>query len=242
MGRVAVVGGALSAIREAAGRSPSTVKDGGAGETLASRLRRETRAAHAAAERSGIMRSILRGRASRAAYCGLLRALHEIYDALEPALVRHDGSPAVAGVRFPDLRRGAALAADLGALHGAGWRRELAPCPAASAYAARLRRLADECPERLVAHAYVRYMGDLSGGQILRGLVAPTLGAPAGAGLSFYDFGGPDAVAALKARFRGELSALPAGGAAADAIVDEARLAFALHVRLFEELDGAAGA
>lgn len=212
------------------------------GEPLAARLRRETRAAHAVAERSGIMRSILRGRVEPRAYCALLRALHEIYDALESGLVRHAGSPLVAPASIPALYRTAALAADLEQLHGPRWRREVPLCAAAAAYGARLRRLADERPEWLVAHAYVRYLGDLSGGQILRGIVALALETNGGAGLSFYDFGDAETVAALKARFRDALNDLPVDTAISDEIVEEAKLAFALHTRLFEELDGGPGA
>jgi heme oxygenase (biliverdin-producing, ferredoxin) len=211
-------------------------------EPLAARLRAETKAGHVEAERSGIMRSILRGRVERRAYCELLRGLHEVYAALEAGLVRHAAHPVVGPVHVAELRRESALAADLHALHGPGWRHELPVRATAAAYAARLRRLADEQPALLVAHAYVRYLGDLSGGQLLRSLVTQALAlasaAPAGnAGVSFYDFGGPNDVAALKARFRAALNSLPVDDEAADRITDEAKLAFGLHARLFEELE-----
>lgn len=42
---------------------------------------------------------------------------------------------------------------------------------------------------RLLAHAYVRYMGDLSGGQIIRNKIVKAYDLPdSGAGASFYDF------------------------------------------------------
>jgi len=61
-----------------------------------------------------------------------------------------------------------------------------------AAYICRLRKIADSAdPSPLLAHAYVRYMGDLSGGQIIRRRLAKAYGlelSNAGSGLDFYDF------------------------------------------------------
>ena len=192
--------------------------------TLADRLRRDTRALHQQAERSGAMAALLRGTLERARYTLLLRNLHAIYTALEAAF---DVQPAA-------LRRADALAQDLDALHGAQWRTQLPLAAATQAYAQRL-----QCtpPPPLLAHAYVRYLGDLHGGQVLQRRVAATLGVVA---TRFYDFGDSARVQALITQLRSALAALPATGAAADAIVAEACWSFAQHIRLFEELQPAA--
>lgn len=57
-----------------------------------------------------------------------------------------------------------------------------------AAYTARLRTLADTEPAALLAHAYVRYLGDLSGGQFIKRRIAKAYGLEDRAGLSFYDF------------------------------------------------------
>lgn len=208
--------------------------------SLAAELRAGTRDLHRIAEQSGIMRQILvERRLTRPAYARLLRSLHAIYAALEGELARHATHPAVAPVHFPELARAPALAADLTAHHGAAWATELAPAPAAAAYATRLRALGATAPALLVAHAYVRYLGDLSGGQLLAPLVAGLLRVPPNEGFAFYAFAGLPDAAAFRARYRAALDQLPAGttppGGAA-LIVEEARQAFALHARLFEEL------
>jgi heme oxygenase len=201
---------------------------------LPARLREATRALHAQAERSGLMATLLRGRIGRAAYCALLRNLHAIYTALEEA---ND-----AELVDPVLHRADALALDLEHLHGAGWREQLPLSPATQAYVQRLQVLARGGSRALAAHAYVRYLGDLHGGQVLRGLVRRGLGLgdQGQPGTRFYDFGDAARVQDLRAEFRRRLAALPLAADEQQAVVDEACWAFAQHARIFEELQPAA--
>jgi heme oxygenase (biliverdin-producing, ferredoxin) len=205
---------------------------------LAERLRLETRALHAEAERSGVMADLLRGRLGRATYCALLRNLHAIYAALEAALGAHRADALIGAVQSPSLCREAALAADLVALHGPDWRDEIAVAPATAAYVARLQALAAAGAPALVAHAYVRYLGDLHGGQLLKRRVAGQLGLQ-DEGTRFYEFGDAGQVQALIARFRAALGTMQPGTAVVDFIVAEARWAFEQHKRLFEQLQPA---
>jgi heme oxygenase (biliverdin-producing, ferredoxin) len=203
---------------------------------LPERLRLGTRELHAATERSGAMALLLAGRLPLPAYCGLLRNLHALYTALEAALEQRRDDPAVAPLKSGPLRRAAALAADLQALHGAGWAAVLPLQPAADAYVARLRALADAASPALVAHAYVRYLGDLHGGQVLKRLVMRHYALTADAGTSFYDFGPEPDVRALRQGLRNALGRLPLTAAEQESVVAEARWAFFQHQRLFEEL------
>lgn len=201
---------------------------------LSLRLRHATRELHRAAERAGLMAGLLRGRIEAPRYIALLSNLHALYAALERALDRHAARPGFASFGFAALRRTPALAADLQQLGAPA--DAPAPLPAMRSYVARLQALADTQPVLLVAHAYVRYLGDLNGGQLLRDIVGRALQLDAAA-LRFYDVGAPEAVAAAVARFRSALDALPLADAdEARALVDEARWAFAQHVALFDEL------
>lgn len=209
---------------------------------LTALLKRRTTALHRAAERAGVMQPLLRGTLGRTAYCRLLRNLHAIYGVLERGLLRHRADPAIAPVCLPELFRTDAIAADLARLHGDGWQAALPLAPAAADYAARLATIADEAPALLLAHAYVRFLGDLSGGQALRRVVAgnPALDPLA---IRLYEFGAADEVARLAARLRAGIDALAAtrgrlvdGGPSDDAIVREAQSAFERHVALFEQL------
>ena len=203
---------------------------------LAERLKAETRELHAVAERAGLMPALLRGQLDRRSYSALLRNLHAIYAALEPALERHAASAVVGPVVFPALFRQTALADDLNALHGAAWADALPVHPATESYVQRLRELDATLPELLVAHAYVRSLGDLSGGQMLRGIVARGLHLDDATGIRFYDFGSVADVALHLRAFRAALNALPADAECLDAIVAEARSAFERHAQIFIQL------
>lgn len=207
--------------------------------SLAERLRSQTWPAHKQVEATGFVRALLGGQVDRAGYCLLLASLHPIYAALESALTRQAQHPAISRVFSAELLRAAPLGSDLDHLHGATWRDELAAQPAAQSYAARIAEIDRSEPALLVAHAYVRYLGDLSGGQALRKIVARALELPPGAGTRFYDFGSPQQVGAMAQRFRSGLDQIEADAFAREAIVSEATDAFRRHGELFEQLDRA---
>jgi heme oxygenase len=210
---------------------------------LALRLRLETRDLHHAAEHSGAMGALLRGELALPAYKAMLRNLLAIYQPLEAALDRHASHPGVAPMRVPALYRSKALSADLAALDppGAGdMSNPEALEPAARDYALRLAGVAPGAAPMLVAHAYVRYLGDLHGGQTLSTLVGRAYGGQAAVG--FYDFGDAEQLAAHRADFRASLAALPSTPEGDDLIVAEARWAFEQHILLFEQLMAHQGA
>jgi heme oxygenase len=148
------------------------------GDTLAA-MRAATRALHAEAERSGFVAALLAGRGTREGYALWLRNLWLAYDALEAALPRSRISPLI----DPRVFRAAALTQDLATLAGAAWR-GLPALPEGIAYAAHVARGGDAA---LVAHAYVRYLGDLNGGRALRRIVQRSLGLDDRA-LNFYAY------------------------------------------------------
>lgn len=206
---------------------------------LAQRLREGTRALHTRAEQAGVMPELLRGSLPAATFWRLQRSLLSVYESLERGLARHAAHPQLAPLALAGLPRTASLHDDLQALAGPGWQQALPVCPAAQAYAERLAELADHQAPLLAAHAYVRYLGDLAGGQALRRVVQRAYGLPDGVGTRFFDFGPADRVARLGQQFRQALDALPLDDAGRQALVTEACWAFEQHVRLFDELAAA---
>ena len=86
-----------------------------------------------------------------------------VYGALEPALLGQSADPAIAPVVLPELFRCRALDQDIRVLAGSQAEARAELKPAALQYVARLQELDDTAPVLLVAHAYVRYLGDLNG-------------------------------------------------------------------------------
>lgn len=200
--------------------------------SLSQRLREETTDLHRLAERSGIMFELLRGRLDRRDYVTLVRDLLEVYTALEERLDGCADAPAIRGIHDRALHRAESLRADLAALHGSDWVREVHAGEPARAYAARIHAAT---PLQLAAHAYVRYLGDLSGGQALGRVIARALALPSEAGVAFYHFRAIGDVTGYKGRFRDALDAIPLAVGDADLVVREAQVAFRLNVRVFED-------
>jgi len=189
-----------------------------------------TKALHAEAERSGIIRDLLRGDASRAGYILLQRNLLPAYQALERGLERHSHEPALTALAAYRLNRAPALAADLDALCDGDFT-AVPLLPAGEAYAQRIAACAEGDGARLIAHAYTRYLGDLSGGQILKRLFAKSPGLQPSE-LSFYDFPDYPDLDVLKKDYRNAID--HAGTLASDPqrIVDEGSVAFTLNIEL----------
>ncbi|MCP9619357.1 biliverdin-producing heme oxygenase, partial [Nocardia otitidiscaviarum] len=84
---------------------------------------------------------------------------------------------------------------------------------------------------------YTRYLGDLSGGQVIRGTAEKLWDLPKkGDGVRFYVFDRIGNPAAFKREYRELLDALPIGGDDTERVLDEARRAFAMNTDMFGEL------
>ena len=81
-------------------------------------------------------------------------------------------------------------------------------------------------------------MGDLSGGQILKGIAEKSLNLRKGEGLHFYEFEGFEDKKAFKDTYRNVLNHLRINQSQANAIINEANYAFRLNMYLFDELEG----
>lgn len=196
---------------------------------LAAALRESIRAIHAQAERSGIVSDVLRGRATRFGYALLLRNLLPAYQEMERGLDRHRQTPGVGAFARRELYRVEALERDIEGLCGVAWSTELPLLPEGQCYAARVAAAANGCGARLIAHAYVRYLGDLSGGQILKRLLSRSLGLGPET-LGFYDFPGIVDIDAFKSSWRGDLDRAGPFIGNMDVVTVEANVAFALNI------------
>jgi heme oxygenase (biliverdin-producing, ferredoxin) len=90
----------------------------------------------------------------------------------------------------------------------------------------------------MVAHLYTRYLGDLSGGQILKKIAVNAMNLQDGEGTAFYEFEQIPDEKAFKNNYRQVMNDLPIEGAKLDEVVDEANAAFDMNMVMFNELEG----
>jgi heme oxygenase len=107
--------------------------------------------------------------------------------------------------------------------------------PAAERYADRVAVACEAGGVLLPAHAYVRYLGDLNGGQVLKRLLSQSLGLD-DASLSFYEFPEITDLKAFRLHFRAALDLVGCRSSDLDAIVAEARTAFLLNIAVSKEV------
>lgn len=199
---------------------------------LSARLRAGTASAHAQAEASPFFAALAAGAVTRGHVAALAARLLPVYQALERAAERWAGDPAVQQLLVPGPVRSARLQADLAALGS----RVDARSPASAAY---VERVAVTASRRtcFVAHHYVRYLGDLSGGQVVRRALHGSLGLDADDGAAFYAFEDDCHPAAVTTAYRAALDALPLTADEQAEVVDEALVAYRLNTALGRELN-----
>jgi heme oxygenase len=205
---------------------------------LASQLREGTKKAHTMAENTGFVTCFLKGVVDKSSYRKLVADLYFVYTAMEEEIGRLKSHPVVGPIASDALNRRAALEQDLAFYFGADWRTQVEPTPGAQEYVARLHHVARESPELLVGHHYTRYIGDLSGGQILKNIAQKAMNLGEHDGLRFYEFDQIPDEKAFKAQYRATLDDLPIDQDTADRIVAEANHAFHLNMTMFKELEG----
>ncbi|HEY6800538.1 MAG TPA: biliverdin-producing heme oxygenase [Agromyces sp.] len=186
---------------------------------------------HAAAETRSFITALMGGALSLDEYTRYLAQLAWVYEALEERRSRPD-DPAVFD---PALVRMPAIESDLAALGASDWREVHPPLPETAHYAAHLRAVADD-DVRYLAHHYTRYLGDLSGGQVIARLVARHYGASPDQ-LAFYRFHlAGEGVVRYKRGYREAMNALALSPLDIDVLIAEVRESFRLNSAIFEAL------
>jgi len=166
--------------------------------------------AHKKAETQPFVKILFSGKINPLLYATFLKNQHPCYEILEvcamPLQVLHG---------LPDVRRAPAILADFIELWGANNENEPKILPVVTDYIEYILSIKDD-PKRLMAHIYVRHMGDLAGGQMISKRVP-------GSG-KMYQFADPEA---LKVAIRERLS---------DDMADEAIICFGFAERMFKEM------
>ncbi|KAM4604223.1 heme oxygenase [Polymixia lowei] len=204
---------------------------------LSEQIKRVTKDSHVRAENTELMLSYQKGQVTLAQYKLLLCSLYDIYQALEEELDRNSNHPSVAPIYFPsELARLESIEKDLEHFYGQDWREKIVVPAATKRYSHRLRQIGRENPEFLVSHAYTRYLGDLSGGQILGRITQKSLGLKNGEGLSFFSFPGVSSPNLFKQLYRSRMNSVELTEEERNGVLEEAVRAFELNIQVFDDL------
>ena len=206
---------------------------------LALKLKEGTKESHSAAENTKFVASFLRGVVDYEEYRKLLTNFYYVYDTMEQR-IRETEDPMVQAIKSEDLERKEAIERDLEYYYGADWKDEQIPSEACNTYCHRINEIAEKDPYLLIAHHYTRYIGDLSGGKILKEIAARVLKPPVGKGLDFYEFPSIPDAKAFKQNYRAVLDNLGTDSSQENALITEANYAFRLNMYMFDEIQGSA--
>ena len=207
--------------------------------SLATALKEGTKESHSAAENTKFVASFLRGVVDYEEYRKLLTNFYYVYDTMEQR-IRETEDPMVQAIRSENLERKEGIERDLEYYYGADWKDKQIPSEACNTYCHRINEIAEKDPYLLVAHHYTRYIGDLSGGKILKEITARVLKPPAGKGLDFYEFPSIPNAKLFKQNYRAVLDNLGVDSSQENALITEANYAFRLNMYLFDEIQGSA--
>ncbi len=205
--------------------------------SLSTALKEGTKESHSAAENTKFVASFLRGVVDYEEYRKLLTNFYYVYDTMEQR-IRETEDPMVLAIRSEDLERKEAIERDLEYYYGPDWKDKQEPSEACNTYCYRINEIAEKDPYLLVAHHYTRYIGDLSGGKILKEIAARVLKPPVGKGLDFYEFPSIPDAKLFKQNYRACLDNLGTDSSQENALIAEANYAFRLNMYMFDEIQG----
>ena len=205
-------------------------------------LRERTWSGHGESEGATFMSDLMTGKGTREDYIALVAQHYFVYEALEGAAAVFADDPVAAPFLSDQLTRLPALESDLGFLLGDRWRDAIAPLATTARYVRRIREIAAErWAGGFVAHHYTRYLGDLSGGQVIRRMMQRRYGFETN-GVGFYLFDQIASPKEFKETYREQLDAVAWDEAERERVIAEVLAAYRLNTELFDDLAAAKAA
>uniref|UniRef100_A0A8C6EQT5 Heme oxygenase 1 n=1 Tax=Marmota marmota marmota TaxID=9994 RepID=A0A8C6EQT5_MARMA len=195
-------------------------------QDLCKALKEATKEVHTQAENAEFMRNFQKGQVTRKGFKLVMVSLYHVYVALEEQIQRNKDNPVFATLYFPEeLHHRATMEQDMACWYGPRWQQ-------AVPYTVERWE-----PELLVAHAYTHYLGNLSRGQVLKKITHKALDLPSsGGGLAFFTFPKVASATKFKQLYRSLMNTLEMTPEVRQRVIKEAKTAFLLNIKLFEEL------
>jgi len=199
--------------------------------SLSYELKVKTAMVHREAESAEFMRKLFMGRFTDVEYAQYLNALEGLYSQLELELTKNKMNKHVGPIYLPELFRLNSIKKDLEFFSEVEFENSLLDS-AVEKYRSRLIDISLKQPHLLMAHAYTRYLGDLSGGIILGRSLSTKYPNEA---LSFFHFDF-DNIEEWKAKYKELLDSAKLSNVEIEEVCNEAILAFELNHLIFSSI------
>ncbi|RIJ52040.1 biliverdin-producing heme oxygenase [Clavibacter lycopersici] len=203
--------------------------------SLTEALRDRARPRAEAQDADEFMTALVTGRGCRDDYVALVAQHYFIYRAIEAATERMAADPVAARFISTRLTRLPAIEADLDFLVGPDWREVVRPLASTAAYVERIEQVASVWVGGFIAHHYTRYLGDLSGGRLLRSLLQRQFGFDTN-GVGIYLFAEIAEPRRFCSTYREALDQVPWDDDERARVVAEVEHAYRLTTDVFAEL------
>lgn len=205
--------------------------------SLAEQLRQGTTKSHSMAENVSFVKSFLGGVVDKRSYRTLVANLFFVYSAIEEEMYKNKSNTSIGPIYFDQLNRKESLEKDLLYYYGSNWQSIVKPSTVTQIYVDRIHEIGNHQPELLISHAYTRYMGDLSGGQILKNIAKNAMQLSGDQGTEFYIFRNIKNDKEFKQMYRKALDSISVTENQVSLIISEANVAFNLNMKMFQELN-----
>ncbi len=202
---------------------------------LTEALRDRARPRAEAQDADEFMTALVTGRGCRDDYVALVAQHYFIYRAIEQATERIAADPVAARFISPRLTRLPAIEADLDYLVGHDWREVVRPLASTAAYVERIEQVGSVWVGGFIAHHYTRYLGDLSGGRLMRSLLQRQFGFDSN-GVRLYLFAEIAEPRRFCSTYREALDQAPWDDDERARVVGEVENAYRLTTDVFAEL------
>ena len=202
---------------------------------LADELKLRTAKLHKLAEKTGVVADVINQSASLPEYILYARNLIPIYQTLEKPIAHLAHAETLTPFLDYRIKRSNHLLSDLDNLIDRDVWAKLPLMKATTIYKAHIEDTSNTTPLAMLGHLYVRYLGDLNGGQLLQRLLKESFKLDK-RGLSFYNFPKIKDIKQYRLNYRDRFNSLCVTNTERKQIINTAIMAFEFNIRISKEV------
>lgn len=194
---------------------------------------------HDSAEKTGFLKRLMDGKASKESYAEYLFNIYEIYKTIEFNLEKYRENPVVNKFAIKKVYRTEEIYKDLKFLLGEKLS-EMKLLASTKAYIDRINEVSEKQPELLIAHAYSRYLADLFGGRSIYKMLREAYEIePEGLNYYVYDeiFEGAEDMRAFVMEYHGMLNEVNFDTKLEEKFINEVSNSYVYNIAISNELE-----